>query len=142
MIYFKDSEFKCPDGSSLCMSQDFLGFLDLARRISGVPYTVNSAFRTPEHNAKVGGKETSPHLRGLAVDIKADNSRDRYRILVGMIIASLVRTGQIADGEAAIEAMRKDITRIGIGKTFIHVDCDGSRDPEVVWLYGGEVSYA
>ena len=135
MKYFKAAEFHCPDGSNLCMSQDFLGFLDLARDISGVPYKLNSACRSPEQNKEAGGTEDSAHLKGLAVDIAATNSRDRYRILVGMIIASLVRTGQIVDGDAAIEALTKDITRFGIGDTFIHVDCDTTKDPEVIWLY-------
>lgn len=135
MNYFQPSEFKCPDGSDLCMSQDFLGFLDLARHLSGVSYKLNSAYRTPEHNAEVGGKPNSSHTKGMAVDIAANTSRDRYRILVGMIVASLVRTGQIDDGEAAMKALTNDITRFGIGNTFIHVDCDTTKDPEVIWLY-------
>lgn len=135
MRYFKPSEFKCPDGSDLCMSQDFLGFLDLARHISGVSYKLNSAYRDPEKNEEVGGKSTSAHLKGMAVDVAAETSRDRYRILTGMIIASLVRTGQLDDGEAAIEALKNDVTRFGIGDTFIHVDCDTTKDPEVIWMY-------
>lgn len=135
MKYFKESEFNCPDGSLMCMSQDFLGFLDLSRDISGVGYKLNSAYRDPKHNAEVGGKEDSAHIRGMAVDIAAADSRTRYNILVGMIIASLVRTGQIADGRAAMKALRKDVSRFGIAKTFIHVDCDNTKDPEVIWLY-------
>jgi hypothetical protein len=135
MKYFKPSEFNCPDGSDMCMSQDFLGFLDLSRDLSGVSYKLNSAYRSVEHNAEVGGKPDSAHTRGLAVDIRTSNSRERYRILVGMIIASLVRTGQISDGSAAMDALTNDVTRFGIDKNFIHVDCDTTKDPEVIWMY-------
>ena len=35
----------------------------------GQPIRVNSAYRSPEHNEKVGGVKTSQHLLGKAADI-------------------------------------------------------------------------
>lgn len=35
----------------------------------GIPYTIISAARTPEHNAEVGGAEDSAHMYGVALDV-------------------------------------------------------------------------
>jgi len=106
--YFKEIE----DGN---MDLDFLAKLDKAREIADIPFKINSAFRTPEHNAKVGGKPNSSHLRGLAVDISAADSRTRF-----IILGALIKAG---------------FNRIGIAKTFIHVDDDQEKSGKVVWVY-------
>ena len=106
--YFK--EIDCGN-----MNQEFLLKLDRAREVAQIPFKINSAYRTPEHNAKIGGKPNSSHLKGLAVDISATDSRQRFTIL-----KALIDTG---------------FNRIGVAKTFIHVDDDKSKSPEVVWLY-------
>lgn len=115
LLYFKASEFGCPEGTDICMSREFIEKLDKARGIAGVSFKLNSAYRTPEHNAEVGGKPDSAHCKGLAVDIHCIGSRERF-----LILCALIEVG---------------FTRIGIAKTFIHVDDDKSKDPEVVWLY-------
>jgi hypothetical protein len=68
MKYFTYSEFDSPDlpGSGHEMEPIFLEKLDLARGYSNVPYVINSGFRTPEHNAEVGGVPGSSHLTGWA----------------------------------------------------------------------------
>ena len=76
---------------------------------------VTSGFRCEKHNREVGGSRTSSHLTGLAVDIGCGRSRLRYRIIT-----------------AAIEL---GINRIGLGKFFVHLDIDRSKDPRVVWVY-------
>lgn len=38
--------------------------------LGGKPIKINSGFRTPEHNAEVGGVGNSQHLRGCAADIE------------------------------------------------------------------------
>ena len=97
------------------MDVDFLAKLDEAREYAGIPFVINSAYRSPEHNAKVGGKPTSSHLKGLAVDIKAKDSTTR-----GLILDALRVVG---------------FTRIGIGNTFIHVDLDTEKAQNKTWLY-------
>jgi hypothetical protein len=81
--------------------------------------TINSGCRCPEHNAAVGGSPTSSHLtdgRGCeAADIGVTGSRARYHVLRAAIAVGF--------------------TRIGIGRWFVHVDCDADKDPDVVWLY-------
>jgi hypothetical protein len=37
------------------MDKHFLRLLDNARQIAGIPFKINSGFRTPKHNEKVGG---------------------------------------------------------------------------------------
>jgi len=43
--------------------------LDPARRRLGKPIIVNSGFRCPLHNGRVGGVANSQHLRGEAADV-------------------------------------------------------------------------
>ena len=113
--YFKRSEEWCPCCKGGGLLTDFHDKLNEARDIAGVPFVLNSAFRCPEHNSAVGGSETSSHMAGLAVDIKAEDSRTRYMILKGLFAVGL--------------------HRIGVGKTFIHVDDDLTKPAGVVWLY-------
>ena len=117
MIYFKRQEFDSPDikESGALMDPDFLKKLDLARHKAAIPFEINSGYRTKDHNKKVGGKRNSSHLIGLAVDISYKDSRSRF-----IIVKSLMDVG---------------FNRIGIGKTFIHVDDDVYKDQNVIWLY-------
>ena len=115
MKHFTISEFDSPDepGSGSKMDPDFLELLDMARELSGVPYKINSGYRTKKHNQDINGSQTSSHLKGLAVDIACKNSRNRYDIIYGLL---------------------GYFTRIGIAETFIHVDNDYSK-PDAIWLY-------
>ena len=51
MRYFTYDEFDSPDlpGSGEFMEQEFLDLLDDARDIAGVPFIINSGFRTEGH---------------------------------------------------------------------------------------------
>jgi uncharacterized protein YcbK (DUF882 family) len=79
-----------------------------------VPYVINSAFRSPAHNKIVKGKTNSAHLDGVAFDVKAINSSQRFRILYG--------------------AIKAGFKRIGVYETFIHIDNSTTKDQEVIWL--------
>jgi len=87
--------------------------LDLARAIAHTPFIINSAIRCKPHNTASGGRKASSHLGGWAVDIKADNSPERYKILTALIKAGF--------------------NRLGVYQSFIHADCDPSKAPEVIW---------
>jgi hypothetical protein len=65
---FNLSEFDSPDltGSGSKMNPDFLLKLDKARGIAGVPFKINSGYRTESHNKKVGGTPNSAHTKGFA----------------------------------------------------------------------------
>jgi len=105
--YFKDKEEN--------MDVDFLAKLDEAREYANIPFIINSAYRSPEDNAAVGGKPNSSHIKGLAVDIRARDSRTRF-----LIVDALLAVG---------------FTRIGIADRFIHVDSDVDKSQNVIWTY-------
>jgi len=117
--YFKLSEFDCPtdSGSGENMELAFLKKLDNCRELAGIPFKINSGYRSPKHNTKIGGVKNSSHtnIPCNAVDIHAASSEERYRIL-----------------EAAIKT---GFNRIGIGKNFIHLDTDKKKSPNVIWHY-------
>jgi len=112
--HFKEEEFYSPDLKEDKMQYGFIRSLDRARTISGIPYKINSGYRTPEHNKKVGGRSTSSHLKGVAADISCTNSVQRVKIIQGLIDSGF--------------------RRIGISETFIHVDSDTDK-PDAIWLY-------
>ena len=104
--YFKKKEYN--------MDADFLAKLDKAREFAKVPFVINSAYRSPEHPESIKNPKSS-HIKGLAVDIKATNSRHRYKVL-----NALIHVG---------------FNRIGIADTFIHVDDDKDKSQQVIWTY-------
>ncbi|KMP10846.1 hypothetical protein UR09_05080 [Candidatus Nitromaritima sp. SCGC AAA799-A02] len=76
---------------------------------------INSACRCAEHNRQFGGKSTSSHLKGRAVDIACLESRNRFLLLEACL------------GEG--------FHRIGIGSLFIHVDLDSDKPGQLIWVY-------
>lgn len=67
---FKVKEFRCKDGSdTIKIDTELVTMLQKIRDIVGVPVKINSAYRTPSYNAKVGGAKNSYHTKGQACDI-------------------------------------------------------------------------
>lgn len=115
--YFSESEFlSCSPSCSLQdMTQTTMSKLDTAREIAGIPFVINSAYRSSEHDRSRGRSGTGAHTLGRAVDIRCHS--DRYRFL---IIEALIKAG---------------FRRIGISKTFIHADDSPDHTQEVAWMY-------
>ena len=115
--HFKLSEFDSPDqvGSGVKMKPEFLQKLDNARTLAGVAFRINSGYRTPAHNAKVGGVADTSHCGGWAADIACSDGNLRFKI-----IDSLLKSG---------------IQRIGVADSFIHCDCDPTKPAQVIWTY-------
>ena len=68
---FKVREFRCKDGSDVIfVSPELVEVLQKLRDHFGKPVNINSAYRTPPYNKKVGGASYSQHLYGTAADIK------------------------------------------------------------------------
>jgi hypothetical protein len=59
-----------PDNDVLMNLRRLALFLEEVRKAVGMPLRINSAYRSPEANKKVGGKSTSQHCKGVAADIK------------------------------------------------------------------------
>lgn len=145
--YFSDSvslsQISCPCGCDGVVNDRLLIVLDKVREKFGKPININSGFRCESHDLdvhlgllkkrhdkdeinRVKYKElselesakdrTSSHIKGLAVDIRCDNSLDRFK-LINILLAYL------------------PVMRIGIAKTFIHIDIDEDKPQNVMWTY-------
>lgn len=114
--FFESWEFDSPDekGSGNKMQHDFMIGLDAARSFSNISYNINSGYRTESHNKKVGGVANSSHKKGLAADISYSNGHELMLILKGLFFAGF--------------------RRIGISRSFVHVDEDHDKS-DLVWLY-------
>ena len=67
---FQVKEFACNDGSDVIfISPELVTILQAIRSHFNKPVTINSGYRTPEYNKKVGGATQSQHLYGTAADI-------------------------------------------------------------------------
>jgi uncharacterized protein YcbK (DUF882 family) len=115
--YFKSSEFDSPDkfDSGKLMRREFVQILDNLRAHCSFPFHITSGYRTREHNIEEGGTNNSAHLRGWAADILVIGNRNRFTLLRG--------------------AFTFGISRIGVGKNFIHLDTDPSLPPNTIWTY-------
>lgn len=123
MRNFKISDFDSPDvvGSGENMNVNMLKMLDNARDIAGVPFKINSAFRTIEHNKKVGGVGDSAHTKGYAADISAKTD-EVQRIILKAAFAAGFR-------------------RFGVYGTFIHMDNDPNKSQAIWTGKGGVIKY-
>ena len=70
---FSPAEIACRGTGRLLVNEDALGRLQALRTALDRPMIVNSAYRSPEHNARVGGAQKSQHLQGAAFDISMAN---------------------------------------------------------------------
>lgn len=66
---FTPDELKCRGTGKLLIDLTALCRLQGLRNHWGAPIRINSAYRSPEYNAKIGGAEESYHLLGRAFDI-------------------------------------------------------------------------
>ena len=68
---FKVRELRCKDGADTVMVDEALMLLlQCIREHFGKAVTITSGYRTPAHNAAVGGAKSSQHLLGRAADIQ------------------------------------------------------------------------
>jgi uncharacterized protein YcbK (DUF882 family) len=86
---FKESEFACKGKGTLPaqgIDPKLLALLEDIRTHFGAPIKINSGYRSPEHNAKVGGAKGSYHVKGMAADIvvRGVPAKVVYNYLAGM----------------------------------------------------------
>ena len=124
--YFTPSELsckceKCTPYGELGVSFKLVEKLEQLRKLYKLPIKINSGFRCKDHPLTISRPESkgiSSHAKGLAADISAKSSRERYA-LVQLI-------------------MKHDLfSRIGVsGKDgFIHVDIDKDKSDQLIWIY-------
>ena len=115
------SVFDSPDspGSGRCMDRKFIEMLYQLARITKLPIfkMINSGARTAYWNTQVGGVSNSSHKVPTckAADIKAPTTAIRNQLVIA---AKLV-----------------GFKRIGVGRTFVHLDSDTSKKQNVAWGY-------
>lgn len=70
---FSPAEIACRGTGKLMINEDALNKLQALRTSLALPMIVNSGYRSPEHNKRVGGAAQSMHLEGKAFDISMAN---------------------------------------------------------------------
>ncbi len=115
--YFSEAEFeRCTPPCSLQdMSQEAMDTFDKVRQNVGTPLSISCAYRTEAWDRAKGRSGNSAHTQRCAIDVRCTDSGLRHKIV-----------------QAAIKA---GITRIGIAKTFVHIDTSKLNTPRVIWLY-------
>lgn len=115
--YFSEAEFnRCSPSCSLQdMRQELMDVVDEVRRRAGIPLIASCAYRSKEWDVARGRSGNSAHTKGLGIDIVANSSATRMKIV-----------------SAALSA---GVRRIGIGKGFVHLDIDESLPQNVMWHY-------
>lgn len=111
--YFNTKEFESKDGhpspyGETVVAKELIVRLNAIRIRFGKPIIVNSGYRSPEHNAKVGGVKNSFHTQGLAADIRPEDLKD------------LPELQKIADE-------LNPHGGVGFYNTFVHVDVRGKK---------------
>ena len=107
--HFRVREFASKDGyDKVLIDDDLIALLENIRSAAGGAVTLNSAYRSPEHNKAVGGVSNSQHTKGTAADIVVSGTDP-------------LTVGQIA------EHFLDDHGGIGVYTTFTHVDTRKTR---------------
>lgn len=110
--YFDTKEFESRDGKpSPFQYVVHIGLIDKLNEIREAfdkPILINCGYRSPEHNAAVGGVSNSQHLKGTAADIRPKDLSDLPRL------------------EEICERLNPN-GGVGLYNTFVHIDVRGSR---------------
>lgn len=114
--HFDRHEFACSHCGKALVQPHLLTILELVRKAADFPFHINSGYRCPEYNASL--KDSVPdsaHTKGLAVDVSCVDGERRFRLV-----------------EAALT---QGIRRIGIARTFVHLDVAQDMPGPRIWLY-------
>ena len=114
---FSKEEFDCNDGSEMPINiyhnmVKVANQLQILRNYLGKPIQINSAWRSEEYNASIGGVKNSQHIMARAADIVV---RDLTSTEVYNTIEELIEKGEILQGG------------LGLYDTFVHYDIRGER---------------
>lgn len=110
-------EFICHDGTRVPDElipnvKELAENLQVIRDELNEPLHVNSGYRTPSWNKRVGGVASSQHLLGKAADLTCKSKSPRQ---LAKIIEGLIKEGKIKQGG------------LGIYPGFVHYDIRGVR---------------
>lgn len=106
-----------PDTGALLLDPDAMDALQRLRTAWGIPIIVNCGYRTPFHNACVGGEANSQHMLGKAFDLACAAGHTQ---------------------EAMVQAaLASGFTGIGRYDSFLHVDIGPARSWDFRTIKGG-----
>ena len=103
---FKPEEFDCKGTGRIALDPNAMDALQSLREEIGKPFVIVSGYRSPEHNAAVGGAKRSKHMEGIAFDVSM--------------------RGHDAEAFRAAAA-RHGFNGIGSYSTFTHIDTRSNR---------------
>ncbi|MFM1755006.1 MAG: hypothetical protein RLZZ236_1945 [Bacteroidota bacterium] len=86
--------------------------LEVLREYLGKPININSGYRNPAYNAKIGGAKNSFHMKGMAADIHV---KGLTPLQIHTAIEELISQGKMKQGG------------LGLYSTFVHYDIQGAR---------------
>ena len=117
MKWFKDDDFQCKCGCGFDITDELKDLCDKARDLAQIPFIVNSGARCLSHNRNEGSRDTSSHVKGIAVDIATSSSSARFKVIQAFMKLGVSRFG------------------INFNKNFIHIDIDTSKPQELIFGY-------
>ena len=109
---FTVREFACKDGSDAVYIDPLLvEYLQAIREHVGMPVRINSGYRSPTYNKRIGGATNSYHTRGQAADIwiTSNTPRQVYLML----------------DRYEVGTVPPDRIGLGLYATFVHIDTRG-----------------
>ena len=71
--------YNIPSHEAIANLKHLCQWLEVLRERSGGPVRINSGYRSPQLNKKIGGVPTSNHLTGCAVDIRVKDMEQLIR---------------------------------------------------------------
>lgn len=114
---FNIAEFQCHDGTPVPDEYEYnvmilADNLQVLRDYLGEPVKLNSGYRTPEYNKKIGGKPASKHMRAQAADItvKSKSPKQLHSIIEKLIAQKKMKQGGL-----------------GLYPGFVHYDIRGTK---------------
>ena len=116
--HFTKEEFDCQcecGNGDIVISERLVHELEVVRVHYGKPMRINSGIRCLSHNRRIGSRDTSSHIKGVAADIACNDIGTRLEL-----VKHLLRDGEF--------------TRLGLHDSFIHVDVDTDK-PNGIFLY-------
>jgi uncharacterized protein YcbK (DUF882 family) len=117
--HFYSDEFNDPSTGTANVDMRLVRALEELRSLIGRPIKILSGYRSPAHNAKVGGAQSSKHCTGEAADIQV-NGMDLLDLLTAV--------GQVSAFKASGFGLYPE-------ENFIHVDVN--RDKPARWARVG-----
>ncbi len=103
------------------LDQELVTKLDQARHLAGFPFVITSGLRTLEKNQSViGAVPDSAHLKGLAVDLRVENSHEVSLLIDACKTVGITRRGIYVNSDNV--------------PTHVHVDIDPDKVSDVIWI--------